>query len=133
MPIKTSKQIILRDQHMASFENPVNEWGMVVDKTMKYFPCDYDPFVVWKSPLYSQTDMNYFYNSQRMLKEDETRVRLLMKKHFGEAGDAYFERTPEQIEQFLRDYSGNPSLILVFVKQAPKLAGGELWIFDVKK
>ena len=54
-----------------------------------------------------------------------------MKKHFDGEGDYYYNRKPEAIEAFLREWTDDPGLKLVFIMEYCNRSNGyPHWRFD---
>ena len=107
--------------------------GKQVDKTPLKHPYSYDSFVTHKNG--NKEDITGSVYSDRLLQWDYSKTRKLMKKHFGESGDYYSNREPEQIEEFLRERLEEPNLKLVAMYLMVILFGGLGigWINDLNK
>lgn len=72
--------------------------------------------------------------SDRLHQWDYKKHNELCKKHFGNQGQYWNNRSPEKIQDFLRDYTDNPNLILCKIEEHEnKATGYPLWRFDYKK
>ena len=68
--------------------------------------------------------------SDRMLQWDYNKHNELCQKHFGDKGQIWEGRSPDQIELFLRDYLEKPNLILCRVIEEVNSANGHpVWCF----
>lgn len=54
-----------------------------------------------------------------------------MKKHFGNEGDYWYNRDPNRIEEFLKEYFNKPNLKLIFIMEYCNASDGyPVWRFD---
>lgn len=68
--------------------------------------------------------------SDRLLQWDFVRTKDLMHKYFGDKGDYYDDRKPEQIEAFLRERLELPNLNLVTIMESVNVSNGyPVWFF----
>ena len=96
-----------------------DENGM--DVTHCYTPCLFDNGQKATDTVYS--DRLYQWDSK---KHDE-----LCTKHFGNTGQYWDNRKPEEIEAFLRDYCNEPKIVLCRIEQHENRATGyPLWRID---
>lgn len=110
----------------------VDEFDNPIEKTPQSHPYSYDGFVTYRNG--QNKDASGTIYSDRLLQWDYERTRLLMKKHFGNTGDYYDNRSPEQIESFLKEWTGEKNLKLILVMQyCNKSSGYPLWRFDYKR
>jgi hypothetical protein len=89
-------------------------------KTKQTHPYNYDPFFILnigekaKEAIY--TDRLYSWNHK---KHDE-----LCKKHFGNQSQYWNNRDPEAIQEFLKDWTENPDVKLVFIIEYCNMSNG---------
>jgi len=99
-------------------------------KTPLTHPYNYDPFVIWENG----EENNSSVYSDRMLQWDWNKFNECAKKVFGNEGQIFYDRDPEDIEKFLRLYFDEPNLILCRITQhCNQSTGYPLWRFDYKK
>ncbi len=68
--------------------------------------------------------------SDRMIQWDYEKFERLNKEHFGNRSQYWSDRSPNQIEAFLRDYFDKPNLQLVLVIESCNQASGyPVWYF----
>jgi hypothetical protein len=72
--------------------------------------------------------------SDRLWGWDPKKHDELCMIHFGNKGQHWGGREPEKIEAFLREYEGNPHIVLCRVEQLENKSNGyPYWRFDYKK
>ena len=109
----------------------VNMNGDPVERTPRTHPYNFDSYVIWKDDNYKEANCSCW--SDRLLQWDYKKTRALMKKHFGNEGDYYDDRNPEDVEKFLQDYYDDNSLkLLVIMKGCNHASGYPLWHFWFK-
>ena len=68
--------------------------------------------------------------SDRLFQWDYEKHDRLCKKHFGNEGQYWNNRSPKSIQAFLRDYTENQELILVGIMEGCNLSSGyPYWVF----
>lgn len=109
-----------------------DEHGKPIKRTPITHPYSYDGFVTYK--VHDDTEANNTIYTDRLLQWDWDKHNELCKKHFGNEGQYWSERSPDKIEAFLRDWCDDPELILVRVMQYCNQATGyPLWRLDFKQ
>ena len=112
------------------FGEYLDEHGNPVERTPITNPYSYDGFVTWKN----DSKPNNTVYSDRLYQWDSKKYNENCKKHFGNEGQVFYDREPEKIEIFLRDYLDNDSLILCRIMQYCHQARGyPIWRFDYKE
>ena len=104
-----------------------NDWnGKPVKRTPDKYRYSYDAYVVSKKA----DEYQYAVYSDRLLQWDWDKHNRLCKKHFGNEGQYWDNRSEEKIEAFLRDYYENPELQLVGIMTGCNVSNGyPYWIF----
>lgn len=93
-------------------------------------PYSYDPIVQYRKEGVVATTTYY---TDRLHMWDSKLLETLSKKHFKNAGQYWDHRTPEAIEAFLRDWTGDQELELVMVQEECNVSSGyPLWRLDFK-
>lgn len=93
-------------------------------RTKMSHPYSYDPFTVWRG---DGAATNGVY-TDRLLQWGFDKHNALCQKHFGERSQYWADREPEKIQDFLRDYLGDPALVLVeVVEHCNQATGFPLW------
>ena len=109
----------------------VDEFGKPIKRTPFEYPYSYDGFVTYRGGENSEAN-NTIY-SDRLLQWDYEKCRKMMKKHFGESGDYWNNRSPKKIESFLKEWCGDKNLKLIFVMEYCNVSNGyPVWRFDFK-
>jgi hypothetical protein len=107
----------------------VDEHGKQITRTPSTHPYSYDGFITHR--LGKNEEANDTIYSDRLLQQDFKKHNELCKKHFGNEGQYWYDRTPEKIEAFLRDWCDAPKLKLVFVMEYCNVSNGyPTWRFD---
>ncbi|TXG76186.1 hypothetical protein E6Q11_05135 [Candidatus Dojkabacteria bacterium] len=77
-----------------------------------------------------KTPTNTVY-SDRLIQWDYERYNEMCKRHFGNHAQAFYDRAPEKIQAFLRDYMNNQNVVLCRVEELEnKSTGYPYWRFD---
>lgn len=106
----------------------VDEFGKPVKRTKMKYPYSYDGFITFRDGANSEVNCTVY--SDRIL--HEPRYNELCKKHFGNEGQMFFDRSPKDIEAFLQDFLGYPKLKVIFIMEYCNVSSGfPLWRFDV--
>lgn len=110
----------------------VDEYGNPVKRTKAEYPYSYDGFVTWRGGENSEITSTIYSDRLRMWDKEKRELDGLLEKHFGGTGDYWFNRSPEAIEAFFRDYLKKPELKLILVMEYCNWSNGyPLWRFDV--
>lgn len=89
-------------------------------------PYSYEPLTLWEKQG-KPTGSAY---TDRMRQWNYELYKNLCIQHFGCHGDRWAQRQPEQIEQFLQEYFGDPNLVLLVVQEHCNQATGyPAWLF----
>lgn len=104
-----------------------NDWdGNPVERTTDKYMYSYDPYVLSKK----SDDYRHAVYSDRLFQYDYEKHNILCKRHFGNDGQVWDNRSNEKIEAFLQDYFGNPKLELVGIMKGCNMSSGHpYWIF----
>lgn len=110
----------------------VDEYGNPVEKTKWEYPYSYDGFVTYRNG--DNAEVSHTVYSDRLLQQDHDKTRKLMKKHFGNQGDYYSERSPEAIEKFLTEWFNDerPLKLILVMEYCNVSSGYPVWRFDIK-
>jgi len=102
--------------------------GKPVKKTKQECPYSYDAFVTYRNGDNSEiTDTIY---SDRFKMWNNAKLQRLMTKHFNGNGDYWFNRKPEQVEAFFRDWTDDPYLKLIAILEGCNVSNGyPYWVF----
>lgn len=80
---------------MYGFFSPyVDEFGNAVKRTKDEYSYSYDGFVTHR--MGANKEANSTIYSDRLLQQNHKKCRSLMEKHFGNSGDYWFDRQPNQ-------------------------------------
>ncbi len=110
---------------------PIDEHGNIVTRTKRTHPYSYDGFITYRNGENSEITEECY--SDRLTQWDYKKCRKLMKKHFKNDGDYYYDRTPPQIEAFLAEYFDKKSVQLIFIMEYCNVSSGyPLWRFALK-
>ncbi len=107
-----------------------DEHGNPVAKTPFTHPYNYDDFVSWRGGPNERVNGSTY--SDRLRQWDEKKYNELCLKHFGNTGHQFYlnDRKPKQIEAFLRDYTNDQGLELIYIMQGcNKSSGQPIWTF----
>lgn len=75
---------------------------------------------------------NHTIYSDRIIRDDYSKYNTLSKKHFGDISQWFSGRTPEMIENFLRDFCDKQDIVLCAIYRYENLLTGyPYWRFDV--
>ncbi len=109
----------------------INEFGKPVERSKEEYPYSYDGFVTWRGGKNEEATSTIY--SDRLLDWDYKRHDELCVKHFGDKGQVWYSRDSKKIEAFLRDWTGDKKLKLIFVMEyCNQSSGYPLWRFDYK-
>lgn len=107
----------------------VDEHGRLVTRTKESHPYSYDGFVQWRGGPNSLVTSTIY--SDRLVQFDFDKHDALCMKHFGNKGQYWYGRDPMKIQEFLRDWTNDPELTLVFIMEYCNQASGyPCWRFD---
>lgn len=89
----------------------------------------------WASPVvtFSNGMTGDGYNdSDRLWFADSSKYNEVSRRLFGDESQLWWDsRSPQQVEQFLREYFGNPELVLVKIQKMYNISnGGPIWGFS---
>jgi len=108
---------------------PVDEFDNPVKRTKWSHPYTYDGFIQWRGG--KNEDANGTVYTDRLYQWDYKKYNKLCVKHFGNEGQYWDSRSPEQIEKFLQDWCEDSDLKLIFVMEyCNQSSGYPLWRFD---
>lgn len=107
----------------------VDENGKPVKKTVFSHPYSYDGFVTWRGGKNSEAN-NTIY-SDRLWQWDYKKTDELCMKHFGDKSQYFSGRSPEKVEAFLREYTGQKELKLIYIMEyCNQSSGYPYWRFE---
>ena len=118
------------DINYSTYNGPVDEYGNRVEKTKYTHPYSYDGFVTFRNG--KNEEVNHTVYSDRIVQWDYKKARKLMKKHFGNEGDYYTDRSPDKIESFLKEYFGKELKLILVMEYCNVSSGYPVWRFDLK-
>lgn len=94
-------------------------------------PYSYDPILIWGDEHAESSGSVY---TDRLLQWDFDKHDELCKKHFGNKGQYWNDRDPKLIEAFMRDWTDNQNLTLVFVTEFCNQSNGyPCWLLGYKE
>ena len=75
---------------------------------------------------------NGYNDSDHLWLADSRKYNEVSRRLFGDESQLWWDsRTPQQVEQFLRDYFDNPALVLVKIQKMYNVSnGGPVWGFS---
>lgn len=112
------------------YYNMVDEFNQPIERTPSTHPYSYDGFVTYRNGKNEEANTTIY--SDRLSQWDYVTTRRLMSKHFEHSGDYWENRTPQSIENFLREYTGDNTLKLIFIMQyCNQSSGYPLWRFEL--
>lgn len=97
------------------FFGQFDEFNQPVKRSKFEYPYSYDGFVIWRGG--ENNECNGTIYSDRLLQWDRNKYNELSKKHFGNEAHIWFNRDPEKIEAFLRDWTNDQNLRLILVME----------------
>ena len=105
--------------------------GIPVKRTPHTHPYNYDGFVLWRnSKDINASDTVY---SDRLYQWDWEKYNKCCYEIFGNTGQYFDNRKPEDIEKFLSLYFGNEVKLCVLMQYCNKATGFPYWRFDYKE
>jgi hypothetical protein len=107
----------------------VNEFGAQIKRTPEKCPYSYDGFITYRNGENKEANHTIYsdriHNSEKYVKACE--------EVFGNSGQMFFNRKPEDIEKMLRIFYDDKDLKLIFVMQYCNVSSGfPLWRFEIK-
>ncbi len=112
------------------FYGLVDEHGNAIERTPTTHPYSYDGFVTWR--LNDETPDSGVY-TDRLIQQNRELHNILCQKHFGDKRQYWTDRDPKKVEAFLRDWTGDKELKLIFIMQYCKgYSGYPTWRLDFK-
>jgi hypothetical protein len=123
------EQIIISCDGTYTLGGLVDEHGNQITRTPATHPYSYDGFVTHR--LGKNEEAKDTIYSDRLLQWDYQKYNELSEKHFGNKSQNWYDRQPEKIEAFLRDWCEAPNLKLVLVMEyCNQSSGYPVWRFD---
>lgn len=108
----------------------VDEEGNPIERTPQTHPYSYGTFVQWQHPQIPKEQAGGGWYSDRMFQHDHKKYNRAAQEVWGNQGQYFSQRTPEDIERFLRLYMEDDSLVLVTILQMCNVSSGyPLWYF----
>lgn len=110
------------------------ETGGPVKKTKDEYRYSYDPFVIWRGNGFDK-DKNYLGDySDRLFQWNSDRYNECCEQVWGNKGQYFDCRTPEEIQKFLQLYYGDDNLVLYQIVEGCNQGNGyPYWIFYTKE
>lgn len=111
----------------------VNLKGYEIKRTPITHPYSYDEFVIYKKD-YDENNHNAVY-SDRMILWDFDKFEKCCQNVFGNTGQYFNNRTPEDINKFLNLYFGKQTKLTAILEGCNKANGYPYWVFiyeDIK-
>jgi len=109
-----------------NFIRHCDNYGNVVEKPKYSHPYNYSPYVNWQHSEMHE-DANGGFYTDRAFTWDHKKYNELCRKHFGNEGQYWMERaedSPEKVEAWVRDYTGDQTLILTKVIESCNPSNG---------
>ena len=104
-----------------------NDYSCELPRTKYTHPYNYNPITQYDT---GKKANNTVY-TDRLNQWDFEKSRKLREKHFGDIGDYWDTRSPEDIESFLRDYTNNNDLELIrVIEYCNQATGFPVWRLD---
>ena len=105
-----------------------NIHGQKVERTPLEYPYSYDPFCVFKAPSWSDNDKVVY--SDRLWSWNSKKYDHCCEKVWGNQGQLFGGRQPDEIEKFLRLYFDDPELMLTGIEEGCNCSNGyPFWVF----
>lgn len=103
------------------------DWdGNEVERTPDKYRYSYDAYVTYKKA----DKYKHAAYSDRLFQHDYKKYNKLCKKHFGNEGQYWDDRSEKKIQAFLRDFYGKPKLELVGIMNGCNASNGfPYWVF----
>lgn len=104
--------------------------GRPVKRTPVQYPYSYDLFVQYKNGGKSEITQSAY--SDRLFQWDFKKYNDLCIKNFGNEGQYFDERKPNDIEMFLSDYFEKKIKLIVIMKGCNVSSGFAVWYFGFR-
>ncbi len=102
--------------------------GNPVKRPRSQYPYSYSPYVQFRNG--ENTEIENAVYSDRLHQWDYKKYNSLSKKHFGNEGQCFSNRSPDKVQSFLRDYLDNQNLKLIVIQEGANMSSGyPYWIF----
>lgn len=103
-------------------------YGKPVLRPVAKFPYSFSATAVWKGDNFSNTTDSI--DTDRLMQWDYDQFNASCRKVWGNEGQAFYNRNPEEIEMFLRDYLKMEDLNLTGVEICCHMGNGyPYWTF----
>ena len=110
----------------------MNIHGERVERTPREYPYSYDPFLVFKDPMWSDNDTVVY--SDRLHEWDWQKYDRCCEEVWNNRGQYFSGRTPVDIERFLQLYFDDSKLQLTGIEEGCNYANGyPFWVFYMKE
>ena len=109
--------------------------GHKIERAPEQFPYNYDTYVLWKRVGFDKDDAYDAVYSDRMMDWNYDKFASCCQKIFGDAGQCFDNRKPEDIEVFLNEYFDELHVkieLLAVLKGCHHGNGNPLWVFIYK-
>lgn len=93
-------------------------------RTKEKFPYSFSQVTVWERNDFKDSPKIRGICSDRLFQQDSKKYDLLSKKHFGNVGHYFYDRSPEAIEAFLQEYCDDKTIKLQQVKDWCNVSSG---------
>lgn len=105
----------------------INLAGTPIKRTKNEYPYSYDPFLIWKGDYHKGVGSVVY--SDRLMQWDYKKFNKCCKKVWGNEGQLFYNRKPEDIEKFLSLY-WNKEIKLTAIEEGCNVSNGyPIWIF----
>jgi len=120
-------ETILIDHYGCYITGITNLAGEIVKRTKWEYPYSYDPFLTWKNN-FIKNKSNAVY-SDRLMQWDFKKFNKCCKKVWGNEGQYFYNREPEDIEKFLNLYWSKEIKLTTIEEGCNVSSGYPIWIF----
>lgn len=104
--------------------------GNPVKRTKEEYPYNYDSYVVWKGDYTENTDGCVY--SDRLFQWDWEKYNRCCEEVWGNQGQYFNNRMPEDIEKFLSLYIGKKIKLTAIMEGCNWSNGYPVWVFCYK-
>ena len=110
----------------------MNIHGERVQRTPREYPYSYDPFAVYKDPAFTDADECVY--SDRIRQWDWEKFNRCCEAIWGNCGQYFHARKPDEIERFLRMYFDDESIKLTGIEECCNFGNGyPYWGFYMRR
>ena len=105
--------------------------GKAITRTPQSHPYTYDEFVQWKETSFEKRKSSVLY-SDRLYQWDYKKYNECCNKVFGNEGQYFYSRIPEDIEKFLSLYLNESIKLTAIIQGCNPHNGYPYWVFYYK-